>query len=405
MTLKSVISKLLFSVAQNYVRAYRKLLPQQQTEIFVLPPASAGSLGDQALLQGLCDGLSQEWLCNLRQIILPNYEAIQLQGMGILSMKVHGSSSFSDLQMLLALRHARLFCVLGADVIDGRYDQGQALYYLHALDLAASTRVPSRLLSFSISSTPNPQVIDRFKFLSTSIVCCARDPVSRKRFVDFTGHEAKLVADLAFLVTAKAESKNALDSLEWIQRERQGGAKLIALNANVLTNLSDPNRVKTTYVKLINELTLKDDSLRFILVPHDFRDKQSDHLWHSKIITELGYVAKERTLLLAPPIHAWDVKAIAAACDLVVTGRMHLAIAALGSGVPTIGIGYMGKFEGLFNYFDLNSLLIAPQSAYYNFEMSTKILDVLPMLPVYREQISRHVEKVKELSRENFSGL
>ena len=404
MTLKATIARFLVSAVRNYVRIYRQLLPRRQGEILVAPPASTGSLGDQALLQGLYDGLSRKWNCRLRQVLLPNYEAIQLQNGESPTIDVYGSS-LSDLWLLLALRNARLFCVLGADVIDGRYDEGQALYYLHALDLAASAGVPSRLLGFSFSENPNLRVVDRFKSLAAEIVCCARDPESRKRFTEFTGREAMQVADLAFQVTAKAESASALNALEWIRHVNQDGARVIALNANVLTNLSDPERVKIAYVELINELAAKDSSLRFVLVPHDFRGKESDHLCHLRIIADLDDMAKKHTFLLEPPIHAWDAKAVAAASDLVVTGRMHFAIAALGSGVPAIGIGYMGKFEGLLDYFELKSLLITPRSAYNDLLLPAKVLEALPLLSTYREQITRYIGAVRSLSKENFSGL
>lgn len=404
MTFKAIASSFLVSMVRNYVRIYRQLLSRQQKEILVAPPASAGSLGDQALLQGLHDGLCREWNCHLRQVLLPNYEAIQLQNEGSSTIGIHGGT-LSDLRLLLAFRNARLFCVLGADVIDGRYDEGQALYYLHALDLAASAGVPSRLFGFSFSEEPNPRVVDRFKSLAAEIVCCARDPVSRRRFTDFTGREARQVADLAFQVAAKAASTSALHALEWIRHEKQGGARVVALNGNILTNPSDPDRIKIAYVELINELASKDSSLRFVLVPHDFRGKESDHLCHSRILAELGEMAKKRTFLLEPPLHAWDAKAVAAASDLVVTGRMHFAIAALGSGVPAIGIGYMGKFEGLLGYFDLKSLLITPQSAYNDLMLPVKVLEALPQLSIYREQIAQHIGAVKNLSKENFSGL
>ena len=43
--------------------------------------------------------------------------------------------------------------------------------------------------------------------------------------------------------------------------------------------------------------------------------------------------------------------------DLVLTGRMHLAIAALGMGTPPLCVAYMDKFEGLFHLFDIASRL------------------------------------------------
>jgi colanic acid/amylovoran biosynthesis protein len=50
---------------------------------------------------------------------------------------------------------------------------------------------------------------------------------------------------------------------------------------------------------------------------------------------------------------AAELKQLAAKLDGVVTGRMHLAIAALGSGVPVATFAYQDKFEGLLMLFGL----------------------------------------------------
>lgn len=402
--IKRLIAGLLLSMTRAYVRIHRRLAPWKQMEILVAPPASAGSLGDQALLQGLNDGLAKGWNCRLRQVLLPNYEAITLLEGGVHSIAVC-PGTLSDLRLLLALRHARLFCVLGADVIDGRYDEGQALYYLRALDLAASAGIPSRLLGFSFSEKPNPCVVERFKSLAPQIVCCSRDPVSRRRFEEFTGRSARQVADLAFLVTARAESPTALRALAWMRDEHAGGARILALNGNVLTYPSTPGAIHAAYAEMINGLAAQDATLRFVLVPHDFRGRESDHLCHLEIVSRLDERAKPRTLLLESPLHAWDAKAVAAASDLVVTGRMHFAIAGLGSGTPVIGIGYMGKFEGLLGYFGLEALLVDPVAAYEEHALPARVLEALPALPEYRERIAHRIAAIRELSRENFSGL
>jgi polysaccharide pyruvyl transferase WcaK-like protein len=103
-------------------------------------------------------------------------------------------------------------------------------------------------------------------------------------------------------------------------------------------------------------------------------------------------------------LDAWDAKAIAGAVDLVLTGRMHFAIAALGQGTPPVSVVYQGKFEGLMQHFGLEAepLLLAPDkvgsgdaalaAATANAErLRSKILAVLP--------------RVEALSRSNFSGL
>ena len=65
----------------------------------------------------------------------------------------------------------------------------------------------------------------------------------------------------------------------------------------------------------------------------------------------------DRVEMLRPPLNAWELKHLAGMVDLVLTGRMHLAIAALGMGTPPLCVAYMDKFEGLFHLFNIASRL------------------------------------------------
>ena len=70
----------------------------------------------------------------------------------------------------------------------------------------------------------------------------------------------------------------------------------------------------------------------------------------------------DRVEVLSPPFSAWDVKGLCAHLDGVLTGRMHLAIAALGTGTPPLSVAYRGKFEGLMRHIGLDGGLIAPEA-------------------------------------------
>jgi polysaccharide pyruvyl transferase WcaK-like protein len=59
-------------------------------------------------------------------------------------------------------------------------------------------------------------------------------------------------------------------------------------------------------------------------------------------------------------LDSWEIKALSGQVDLVLTGRMHLAIAALGMGTPAFCTVYQGKFEGLMQMFELEGMTITP---------------------------------------------
>ena len=68
------------------------------------------------------------------------------------------------------------------------------------------------------------------------------------------------------------------------------------------------------------------------------------------------------TRLIEEKCSARQVKAISGHCDLILSGRMHLAIASLGQGVPVVCLTYQDKFEGLMEHFGLKGNTFLPRS-------------------------------------------
>src|SRR5690606_26545186 len=90
-----------------------------------------------------------------------------------------------------------------------------------------------------------------------------------------------------------------------------------------------------------------------LLVPHDVRTERSDRVIAAEIAAGVG-------VDLAPHIHAFhaetpgQLKALLAGVDLIVTGRMHAAIIALGAHTPALSFAYANKFEGLYRHLELD---------------------------------------------------
>lgn len=92
------------------------------------------------------------------------------------------------------------------------------------------------------------------------------------------------------------------------------------------------------------------------VVVHDVRDSVGDVALGRRIVEALAEVGVDATLTV--PATAAEAKAAIAAADHCVSARMHACVAALSSGVPTVGIGYVGKFSGQFDWYgDLGSVL------------------------------------------------
>jgi polysaccharide pyruvyl transferase WcaK-like protein len=93
--------------------------------------------------------------------------------------------------------------------------------------------------------------------------------------------------------------------------------------------------------------------LAFMLLPHDLKSQSGDVPMLQALkeaLQQKGFTHVRYTLIDQPD----KIKRLTRFLDLVITGRMHLVIASLGSGTPALSITYQDKFEGLYQHFDLS---------------------------------------------------
>jgi polysaccharide pyruvyl transferase WcaK-like protein len=306
-------------------------------------------------------------------------------------------------RFLFELSRCRCLVILGADVIDGRYDLDQALLYLHACRLAAEAGVPARVASFSFSDKPAPQVVNSFARMPQAVRFFVRDPVSLERFRSATGQEATLAADAAFLMAPTAESQTAREAIRVCREWRAHGHTLIGVNLNPLT-LPGLEEGVDAYAAEISALMRERPEIRLLLVPHDTRPLHSDAEALSRLLARLDGTGS-RAAIVRPPLDAWDARAVVREMDVVVTGRMHLAISALSQAVPTIGVAYMGKFEGLMQHFSLRSSLVSTQEILRAGVLRRMVEEVLARRVEQVATIERALPAVIELARRNVEGL
>jgi len=143
------------------------------------------------------------------------------------------------------------------------------------------------------------------------------------------------------------------------------------------------------------------------LVPHDYRPyPKGDVEVLERIYRALPAPVQRHCFLLEGRLHAAELKALAGHLDLVITGRMHLAIAILGMGTPVAGITYQDKFQGLFQHFGLPPEFLAPASVLMEeARFEAWLLHAIDAQATLKDKVGRHLVSVKELSRRNFSAL
>jgi polysaccharide pyruvyl transferase WcaK-like protein len=98
-------------------------------------------------------------------------------------------------------------------------------------------------------------------------------------------------------------------------------------------------------------LLAAEPDLRLLLIPHVHRpegDAESDLGAARALVARLGDLAKDRVVVLGGRPNAMELKWVLSRLDWFAGARMHATIGAFSSGVPTLGLGYSDKAQGVF---------------------------------------------------------
>lgn len=176
----------------------------------------------------------------------------------------------------------------------------------------------------------------------------AREPRT-KEYLEATKCRARVVpaADPAFAMHAQETQlpfvPNAEDSV-------------VAVNFSPLSTRqvfqgNEQDQAINVIVECLKRL-LRLPRLKIVLVPHTVCDDvpgDDDMRFLREIHRRLGDTSG-RAVLLSETLGARRTKYVLAACDVAIAARMHCAIAAVSSGVPTIFVGYSEKARGMAQY-------------------------------------------------------
>ncbi|MFZ9880526.1 MAG: polysaccharide pyruvyl transferase family protein [Phycisphaerales bacterium] len=256
--------------------------------------------------------------------------------------------------------------LIGADVLDGRYSVKRSIQRLDFCGFCASLGAEVTITGFSLRDDTPPRVARSLRGLPPGVRLCARDPISLGRIERLAGRPAIQTADLAFLVTPDPAAPRAREALEWIASRKSRGATVFALCPNSLAIRRDDPRAHTDptareaecagfFADVVQRVRASDPDADFVIVAHDRRSPHDDDAICARIARELG---PSRSLLVPSDACPREIKAIMAACDGLLSGRMHCGIAALGAGTPAALLDYQGKVQGLLELFGLESSIM-----------------------------------------------
>lgn len=387
--------------------APRPILPETPTRFAIIAgdvtdPSS--SLGDLAMFSVLMQSLRAQNPDSTFTIIGERRHTIVIPGIGetpvvpAWSGKT-GTRAFDE----LIRQHHALF-VMGADILDGKYGaalvQRIAAYCNHSVALG----IPASMLGFSFNSNPRAPAVHALSKLHPKVTVNIRDQPSLDRFARIVGISAKLCADSAFLMPPAADSEPETEA--WIAAMRREGRTPVGVNLNA--HALAPAIAQVGMDKLIDHIAEQlrcagvQNQLAFLLLPHDLKLQSGDVIMlkalHS-ILQRKGFTHVRYTSINHPD----KIKRLTGQLDLAITGRMHLVIASLGSGTPTLSITYQDKFEGLYQHFDLSLEHTITPIQCLSDAFLRKINDAFMHRHDNRARILSHLPRVKALASRNLA--
>ena len=129
-----------------------------------------------------------------------------------------------------------------------------------------------------------------------------------------------------------------------------------------------------------------------LLIPHvcpPAGETESDSDACSQVYRSLKEKFKNRLFLVKGQYTQNEIKYIIGMCDIFIGSRMHACIAAMSQSIPTVGLAYSKKFEGVFETIDTKQFVVDMR------QVETKeILTNIAKAFEERESTVRHLQAV-----------
>lgn len=384
----------------------RPVAPETATRIAIIAgdvtnPSS--SLGDMAMFSALMQSLRAQNPAATFTIIGERSHTIVVPGIGETPVVPAwaGTAGTRAFDTLMRQHHA-LF-VMGADILDGQYGAALVQRIVAYCNHSVLLGIPATMLGFSFNRNPRAPAVHALSRLHPKVTVNIRDQPSLDRFIRIVGIPARLCADSAFLMPPATEPEPETEA--WVAAMRREGRIPVGVNLNA--HALAPAIAQAGMDRLIGHIAEQlrrageQNKLAFLLLPHDLKLQSGDVSMLQALDSALqqkGFAYVRYASIDRPD----TIKRLTGLLDLAITGRMHLVIASLGSGTPTLAITYQDKFEGLYQHFNLPlEHTITPMQCLSD-ELSRKINHACMHRHDNRARILEHLPSVRELASRNF---
>lgn len=287
--------------------------------------------------------------------------------------------------------HADSFEIIGADTMDGG-NESQSLTRFDLLSIATSFGLRTRVYGFSWrAGVPSP-IAKRMADTSRTTQFVLRDPASARRIQDDGALGILQAADLVFGLQATERPDPAL--VRWVDSAATAPAGFAIVNVSGLVSKSvEPVAEYGAVVDALHEA-----GLRILFLPHVIREADSDL---PAVRAVFNAYANQDDYLVADLLTPRQVAWITNRSELIITGRMHLAILSLKEGRTPIVLSTAGKVRGMLQLFDLETLAVEPVTGYGQ-ALTEKVQLLLSEIHSFRARVQEQLPQVRAFSNLNF---
>ena len=317
---------------------------KQCVDCVLVAPEGYGSKGDEAVIRG---GLNVFGDCE-KILLLTSRNDLWTKRFDNLGKNI--KETFCPLKDFTNVDvKCKDFVVLGTDVIDGTHELEVSEYRLKLAEKMANEGSNVHVFC-SFRSDTNEEIIKIINNMPEKVNFYLRDELSIEFFNKLTNKKALYFPDMAYYapICSTDFTEDIIDFLKIQKKEK----KIIGINCSETSFRSFYKDVtienKRDYVrKIINsfDVETRKDCL-FVLISHDIRhwyDYYSDSDFNDLIENLFREYNIKNYFVLNQNISYGELLKILPYFDTVITGRMHLSIAAFRSGIIPIIYTGLGK--------------------------------------------------------------
>lgn len=394
----SFYGHVLIILDMSIVRVIRQFVKPSDREnrLLLIAAPGCGNIGDQALLEAALDnnrGLVVVIARTIEAVSIPNEYGARVT-VKYLPQLIYGNPlrRYIDYWQFckMAINSTEVW-VVGADVMDGAYNPLGSLSRFSCSLAAARLGCEARILGFSWNSHSVPSASVYAAKACREVTMFARDPQSFER-LEKEDIKAVLAADIVFARSMTDTGGNS--ARRWIDQQKRSGKRVLVVNASgLLAQTVDQPLEIADFVK-----GLGSDDWAILLLPHVIRPGNDDLAILSSVEFPVDYSVLTVDELVSPSA----IFRIVSEVDLVVTGRMHLAVLATLAGRYSITLASQGKVEGLYGLLEMPENCIAPRAGYGQV-VGQLIRDLLEDGNLDSGVSSEQIVKMSQLAARNFA--